>query len=71
MQNYEAFRAEVCAKLSAKKRPDGRRWTYKDLAKATGYRDNTIEQFMCGLKVTDNVALAMAKALDIPEHLAT
>lgn len=71
MQNYEAFRAEVCARLSAKKRPNGRRWTYDDVAAATGYSRNTIEQFMCGLKITDNVATAMAKALDIPEHMAT
>lgn len=71
MKDYERFRAEICAALSAKKRPDGKRWTYEDVAKATGYSRNTIEQFMSGTKITDNVATAMAKALDISDYLAT
>lgn len=71
MRDYEKFRAAVVAALSERKREDGRRWAYKDLAKATGYSTSTIEMFMCEMKVTDNVAVAIAKALDIPEHLAS
>ena len=65
MRNYELFRAEI------KKQQALRRWTYEDLGKATGYKASTIEAFMCGHKITDRVALALAKALDIPEHMAT
>ena len=71
LRDYEKFRAAVVAALSERKREDGRRWGYKDLAKATGYSVNTIEQFMCAIKITDNAALAIAKALDIPEHMAS
>ncbi len=67
--NIKAFRAEV------KKRLFEKEWTYKDLAKATGYGTRTIEVFMgkCHDKCRDpsvNVAVAIAKALDIPEYMA-
>ncbi len=71
LRDYEKFRAATVAALSERKRDNGRRWRYVELAKATGYSVNTIEQFMGGVKVTDNVAIAIANALDIPEHLAT
>lgn len=65
LRDYIAFKAEV------KKQQCLKRLTYSDLEEITGYKASTIEAFMCGRKVTDNVALALAKALDIPEHLAT
>lgn len=68
MVNYRTFRAEVSKQL------DIRDWTYYDLAKATGYEYKTIERFM-GKKdnrpKSEAVALAIAKALNIPEHMAT
>ncbi len=78
MKDYETFRSRVLAEYKSRRREDGRRWTYKELAKAASefskkgvYTANTIEAFMCGSKITDEVAIAIAKALDIPEHLAT
>lgn len=72
MKDYETFRARVLAEYKSRRREDGRRWTYTELAEATGkYTANTIEAFMCGRKVSNDVALAIAKALGIPEHLAT
>lgn len=41
-----------------------------DLAKATGYSLSTIESLMCGSRASDNVYKAVAKVLNIPEHLA-
>ena len=65
LRDYITFKAEV------KKQQCLKKLTYSDLEEITGYKASTIEAFMCGRKVTDNVALALAKALDIPEHLAT
>lgn len=65
MRDFKAFKAECKWKMVLLE------WKYDDLAKATGYSQKTIEAFMCGRKITDNVALAIAKALNIPEHMAT
>lgn len=68
MVNYKAFRAEVSKQL------DIRDWTYADLAKETGYEYKTIERFMGksdSRPKSEAVARAIAKALDIPEHMAT
>lgn len=65
MTDYNSFRAEVKKALAL------RGWKYKELALATGYKVRTIEAFMCNCRVTDEVAQAIAKALDIPEHMAT
>ena len=65
LQNYKAFKAEVRKQLSL------RGWKYKDLSVATGYTTRTIEAFMCGSRTSDSLAEAIAKALDIPAHLAT
>lgn len=43
-----------------------RNWHYKDLANATGYKVKTLYAFMSGNRVTENVAEAISKALDIP-----
>lgn len=64
MTDFKRFKAEVKKALVL------REWTYRDLSKATGYTVKTIEAFMSECKVTDNVACAIAKALDIPEYLA-
>lgn len=65
MRDFKAFKAEC------KKQMVLRDWTNADLAKATGYKIGTIESFMGNRKVTDQTAKAIAKALDIPEHMAT
>lgn len=61
------FRAE------AKKQMVLRDWKHKDLAKATGYSVSTIDCFMSGhyAKASDDFVRTVAKALDIPEHMAT
>ena len=53
------FIAEVRRHLSLRK------WKYKDLAKATGYKTSTISAFMTGLRDSDNVKKAIATALQI------
>ena len=65
LANYKLFRAEI------RKQMDLRDWKYKDLAKASGYSVASIEGFMGGYRVNDRVAGAIAKALDIPAHMAT
>lgn len=72
MVNYEEFTAEV------KKQLRKRRWTQQELADATvnlksgnPYSASAINSFMDGSRISDSVALAIAKALDIPEHMAT
>lgn len=65
LANYREFRAEIRKQLSL------RGWKYKDLSAATGYTVKTIEAFMCGTRVTDSMAISIAKALNIPEHYAT
>lgn len=61
-------------KAACKKQMTEYHWTNNDLAKATGYSIGAIERFM-GEKDTrpksEAVALAIAKALNIPEHMAT
>lgn len=37
------------------------RLTYADIGRMTGYRENTIAQFMCGKKESPAVAEALAK----------
>lgn len=65
MQDFISFRAEV------KKRLALRNWKHKDLAKATGYSLNAINTFMCGSRCSDALAVSIAKALDIPDYMAT
>lgn len=65
MRDFKAFKAEC------KKQMVLRDWTNADLAKATNYALGTIESFMGNHKVTYQVAVAIAKALDIPLHMAT
>lgn len=65
LANYKMFRAEI------RKQMDLREWKYKDLAKASGYSVAAIEGFMGGYRVNDRIAGAIAKALDIPAHMAT
>ena len=72
MVNYEGFTAEVAKKLRE------RRWTRQKLADATAkpgtnepYSVDTVNSFMQGVRVSDDVAKAIAKALDIPEHMAS
>lgn len=40
-----------------------RRLTYADIGKMTGYRENTIAQFMCGKKESPAVADALSKLI--------
>ena len=40
-----------------------RRLTYADIGRLTGYRENTIAQFMCGKKESPAVAEALAKMI--------
>ncbi len=42
-----------------------RKWTSKDLAKATGYEVSTIYAFMSGQRDSDNIKIAIASALEI------
>lgn len=65
MVDFIRFKAEV------KKQMILRGWTNDDLAKATGYKESTIRALMCGERTGDAVCKAVAKALDIPEYLAT
>lgn len=65
MIDFVRFKAEVKKQLALKE------WTYADLAKASGYSRSTIESLMCGVRATDKVCKAVAKALDIPEHMTT
>lgn len=67
MRDFIRFKAEVKKQLTL------RGWTYKDLQVVTGYTYKTIEKFMCGKYGSngDFVGKAIAKALDIPEHMAT
>lgn len=69
MIDHKAFRAEVKKQLTL------RGWTYRNLVKETGYKYGTIERFMGGYDnnrpQSEAVARAIAKALDIPEHMAT
>lgn len=63
--NHTALCAEIRKQLYL------RSWKCKDLAKATGYTTGTIYAFMSGSRVNDKIAEAIAKALDIPPHMAT
>lgn len=69
MKDFIAFKA------ACKSRMTEFHWTNDDLAKATNYSIGAIERFMSEndsrAKKSEAVALAVAKALDIPEHLAT
>ena len=65
MANYKALCAEIRKQLYL------RGWKCKDLAKATGYTTGTIYAFMGGRRVNDKIAETIAKALDIPPHMAT
>lgn len=65
MQNFTAFRAEVKKRLTLKN------WKHKDLAKAIGYSTSAIDTFMCGSRCSDSLARAIAKELNIPEHMTT
>lgn len=56
---YKLFIAEVKKQLSIKN------WRYKDLAKATGFKEGTIKAFMCGDSESDNVAKCISKVLGI------
>lgn len=42
-----------------------KKYTNADIAKLTGYTKKTIESFMCGARESENVAKAIAKALNI------
>ena len=42
-----------------------RRLTYMDIAKMTGYKPNTINMFMNGYRQSENVARAIARALNV------
>ena len=53
------FIAEVKRQMSLRK------WTSKDLAKATGYEVSTIYAFMSGQRDSDNIKIAIASALEI------
>ncbi len=55
------FVAEVKRQLALRK------WTSKDLAKATGYKVSTIYAYMSGQRDSDVVEKAIAVVLDI-EH---
>ncbi|MDE7399580.1 MAG: helix-turn-helix transcriptional regulator [Oscillospiraceae bacterium] len=72
MVNYEKFTAEVAKRLREQ------RWTRQKLADATvnlksgnPYSVDTVNSFMQGKRISDDVANAIAKALDIPEHMAS
>lgn len=67
MKDFLKFKGEV------KKRQVETGMTYRDLEKITGYSYKSIEKFMCGRYTCsdENIAKAIAEALDIPEYLAT
>lgn len=56
---YEVFRGEV-AKVKQMKH-----LTNKDLGNMIGVKENTIAAFMCGSRVTENVAQKLSKVLEI------
>lgn len=56
---YELFKAEVC------KQKRLRRLNNKKLAEMTGFTKSTIDAFMCGVRDSDSVAIAIARVLDI------
>lgn len=53
------FIADVTRELKVRK------WTYKDLAKATGQKVSYINAFMCGLRYNESVKKSIAAALEI------
>ena len=56
---YELFREKIKhAKVDKK-------YTNADIAKLTGYTTSTVEAFMCGARVSDKVARAISKALNV------
>ncbi len=76
MKDFLAFKVEV----KAKQVETG--ITYKDIVRITkqnkenkgkGYAEGTIEKFMCGAYGCSEkkIAKAIARALDIPEHMVT
>lgn len=56
---YESLKGEVARIKQIRK------LTYEDLAEITGYKPNTIAQFMSGTRETEAVASALARGLDI------
>ena len=58
---YELLRAEV----DKQKRLRIPKLTNKDLAKMTGFKTSTINKFMSGHEVSENIANALARELKI------
>lgn len=58
---YEALKGEIARVKQLRK------LTYSDIARMTGYKSNTIAQFMSGTRESDDLAAAIAKALNIKE----
>jgi hypothetical protein len=56
---YRLFRAKIAEQKKL------RNLTNADMAKLTGYTKSTIDAFMCGVRESENVAKAIAEALDI------
>jgi len=56
---YEIFRGEVARQKKIRKLND------KDLSEMTGYTVSTIRAFSCGVRSSELVAKALARALDI------
>lgn len=60
IRNFDLFRARVKMELWL------RGWTYADLAAATHYKRNYIQNIMCGTIGSRRAAVKIMKVLDIP-----
>lgn len=65
MDTYRELRAEIS------KQKVLRDMTNKDLAKAAGLSESTINGFMCGQRYSKLAAERLCEVLNIPENLAS
>lgn len=56
---YETLRGEIAKQCKIRK------LKYRDIAAMTGYKEKTINMFMCGKRNSTNVAIAISEKLQI------